>query len=91
MLFAFYCLDKKDHSQVRAENRETHVAYLKSFSEKVVTAGPLLSDDGNGMVGSLIILDLADRKEAEAFSEGDPYSKAGLFESVEIRPWKKVF
>lgn len=90
MLFAFYCLDKKDHSHVRAENREAHVAYLKSFGEKIVTAGPLLSDDGEGMVGSLLILDLADRDEAQSFADNDPYAKAGLFQSVEIRPWKKV-
>ena len=27
---------------------------------------------------------------AEKFAEDDPYAKAGLFESVSIRPWKKV-
>jgi uncharacterized protein YciI len=42
------------------------------------------------MNGSLIILDVADRAEADAFVAGDPYGKAGLFESVQVRPWKKV-
>ena len=39
----------------------------------------------------LLILDLPDRAAADAFAAGDPYAKAGLFESVTIHPWRKVF
>jgi hypothetical protein len=42
------------------------------------------------MTGSLLIIDFADRKAAEDFAANDPYNKAGLFESVIIRRWKKV-
>ena len=91
MLFAFYCLDKEGHAEVRSNNRDAHVAYLKAQGESIITAGPLLDDDGVGMVGSLIVLNLPDRAAAEAFAANDPYAKAGLFRSVEIRPWKKVF
>ena len=31
------------------------------------------------------------RAAAEAFVADDPYAKAGLFESVTIRPWRKVY
>ena len=31
-----------------------------------------------------------DRKAAEAFSAGDPYRKAGLFQTVTITPWRKT-
>lgn len=91
MLFAFYCLDKEGHANVRADNRDAHVAYLTENREKIVTAGPLLNDAGTGMVGSLLVLDLPDRDAADAFAASDPYAKAGLFRSVEVRPWKKVF
>ncbi len=90
MHFALICIDKPDHGQVRADNREAHVAYLKAQGDKLTTAGPFLSDDGSAMTGSLIVLDVADKAEAEAFVAGDPYGKAGLFQFVEIRPWKKV-
>ncbi len=94
MHFVFFCTDKPGHAQVRAENRDAHIAYLKSFAAQVVMAGPTLADDGGGhgneMTGSVLIMDFADRAAAEAFAEGDPYTKAGLFESVIIRPWKKV-
>jgi uncharacterized protein YciI len=42
------------------------------------------------MCGSLLILDVADRAAAEAWADGDPYAKAGLFETVEIHAWKQV-
>ena len=91
MHFVLYCLDKPGHANVRADNRPAHVEYLKASADKIVAAGPLLSEDGEGMVGSTLILELADKAEAEAWAANDPYAKAGLFQSVDIRPWKKVF
>ncbi len=90
MLFAFFCTDKPGHLPVRQQNRPAHLAYLDSHGDRIKGAGPTFADDGTTMNGSLIILDLADRGEADAFVAGDPYGKAGLFESVEIRLWKKV-
>jgi uncharacterized protein YciI len=56
----------------------------------VKTAGPFLADDGETMIGTLLILDVASRADAEAFATNDPYHKAGLFESVEVLPWKHL-
>jgi uncharacterized protein len=90
MLFAIYCLDKSGHAQVRANNRDAHLAYLDKFADKIVTAGPLLDQEGKGMIGSLLIMDLADRRTCEEFAAGDPYAKAGLFASARITPWRKT-
>ena len=89
MLYIVHCFDKPDHLQVRMDNRPAHVEYLKSFGEKLHAAGPTL-DSGGNMNGSLVILDLETIEEAQSFAAGDPYAKAGLFESVTIQPWKKV-
>jgi hypothetical protein len=89
MLFVIHCVDKKDHLQVRLDNRPAHIEYLKSYGEKLQAAGPTLAGD-ESMNGSVVILDLEDRAAAEAFAAGDPYNKAGLFESVTISAWKKV-
>jgi len=89
MLFVIHCVDKKDHLQVRMDNRPTHLEHLKSYGDKLQAAGPTLAEDGS-MDGSVVILDLEDRAAAEAFAENDPYNKAGLFESVTISAWKKV-
>lgn len=73
---------------MRKANREAHVAYLQD-SGVVQQAGPFLSNEGE-MCGSLIILDVADMEAAQAFAAGDPYGKAGLFQSVELRAWNRV-
>lgn len=88
MLVALIARDKKDALPVRMENRPAHVDYLKA-SSAVQQAGPLLDDQGN-MCGSLIVLDVANMADAEAWAAGDPYGKAGLFETVELIPWNRV-
>ena len=90
MQFMIYCLDKPDAAAVRAANRAAHLDYLKGFARQVVAAGPLLSDDGAAMTGSLLLMEFGARAEAAAFAAGDPYGKAGLFRSVTITPWRKV-
>ncbi len=51
-------------------------------------AGPFTSDDGTAMLGSLLVIEAADRASAEALLADDPYAKAGLFESVTLRAWR---
>lgn len=91
MHFVIYCLDKPGHAEVRADNRPAHVDYLKASAAQIVAAGPLLTDDGAGMTGSTLIMEFDDRAAAENWAANDPYAKAGLFASVDIRAWKKVF
>ncbi|WP_028878161.1 YciI family protein [Terasakiella pusilla] len=90
MLYVITCVDKPDHLQVRLDNRPAHLDYLNSFADKLVGAGPTLSEEDDAMNGSVVILDLANQAEAEDFCANDPYAKAGLFESVTISKWKKV-
>lgn len=92
MHFVFYCKDKSGHEQVRVANRRAHLDYLDEHRDRLLCAGPLLAEGGSEsrMIGSLLILDFADRAAAEAFAANDPYAKAGLFESVTIHPWRKV-
>jgi hypothetical protein len=90
MNFVLYCVDKAGHGHVRTENRPAHVDYLKSNLDRLMLAGPMTSDDGTTMLGSVLIIEAADRAAAEAFAAGDPYAKAGLFESVTIKAFKKV-
>ena len=91
MHFVINCTDKPDHQAVRMGNRPAHVEYLKTHFEKVVAAGPTLAEDGESMTGSILIMQFDDFAQAEAWAADDPYNKAGLFGSVTITPWKKVF
>mgnify|MGYP001770179518 FL=1 len=87
--FVLLCTDKPHHAEMRMAVRPDHLTYLMDFSESVKAAGPFLDDQG-GMVGSMLIINVDDRAQAEQFAAGDPYAKAGLFSRVEIRPWKWV-
>jgi hypothetical protein len=88
MLFALICTDKPNSTPVRMEARPRHLAYIQSRIADVKIAGPFVSEDGQTMLGSLLILDLPDIDAAHAFAAADPYAQAGLFSSVDIRPWK---
>jgi uncharacterized protein YciI len=88
MRFALICTDKADHLEVRKANRDAHLAHIAS-SGVVEMAGPFVNDKGE-MSGSLVILEVGSKAEAEAWAAADPYAKAGLFAKVRIEEWKKV-
>lgn len=90
MLFMITCWDKPGREPLRMETRSKHLEYLERFKDRVLAVGPLQSDDGTAMIGSLLLMDFADRQAAEAFTADDPYARAGLFESVIVRRWKKI-
>jgi uncharacterized protein len=89
MQYVLYCLDKPDGLAVRKANRDAHVAHLRGAIDHIIVAGPLLSDGGD-MIGSLIVVEFADKAALDAFVANDPYAKAGLFQSVSVKAWKKV-
>ncbi len=87
MLIALIARDKPGALQTRLDNRAAHLAYIEETGV-VSQAGPLL--DGDAMIGSLVILEVEDLAAAQSWADNDPYAKAGLFQSVELIPWKKV-
>ena len=91
MPYAIQTKDKPGHGHVRAEVRDVHIAYLEANKDKLLAAGALIDDDGTGGHGGIIIVDVDDRPSAEAFIAEDPFTKAGLFESVTITRWRKAF
>ena len=88
MLYVLICKDKINSEELRKEVRPNHLHYLQDFDIKL--AGPILSEDQQTMIGSLILLECDDKEAAEAFASNDPYNIAGLFESVEISPFRQA-
>ena len=89
MIFAAMCHDKPGMLETRLKERPAHLDYLNAHPDVVKAAGALLGPDGNAL-GSLVILDCADQSAAEAFCAGDPFAKAGVFASVEVKPWRQA-
>jgi len=90
MMFLFICTDKPNSNALRLATRAEHLKYIDAHRAKFVIGGPTLTEDGQSMTGSVFVMELPDRAAAEAFAAGDPYGKAGLFESVIIRPFRKA-
>lgn len=91
MFFVIHAIDKPASLELRLKTRPSHFDYLTDAGQTVIAAGPTLTEDGAGMTGSVLIIDVADRASAEDFARNDPYAKAGLFQSTTIMPWRKVF
>jgi uncharacterized protein YciI len=84
MLYIIYQEDRPDAAAIRAATREAHLAYLEEHKDILVLGGALLAEDGKTRLGSVLIVNVAGREAAEAFSADEPFRKAGLFKSVKI-------
>jgi uncharacterized protein len=87
MLFAIHALDRAGALPTRLANYEAHKSFLSDtirLGVKIVMSGPLVSDDGEKMIGSLFLIEAPGRTEAEAFNRADPFAAAGIWEKVTI-------
>lgn len=89
MLFAIAAIDKPGSLSLRMSVRDAHFAYLEKTGA-VRLGGPFLDDDG-GMCGSLMFVEAADFAALQEWLGDEPYTQAGLFASVDIRPWKATY
>lgn len=86
MLFAILCDDKPGSLDLRTETRSAHLDHLNGLGEALKFAGPFLDEAGKPC-GSLVVIEATDKAAAEQIAKSDPYAKAGLFETVNVRPW----
>jgi len=90
MLFVATCLDKADSLTLRLATRPAHLAYLKGLGDRVRLGGALLAEDRQSAVGSMLILKGESEAEVHGLLADDPYAKAGLFATVEVKPWRQA-
>lgn len=87
MLFALICTDKPDSLELRQQSRPDHLKFLESLGSNLKAAGPFTDDEGKP-TGSLVVIEALNRAAIADIAARDPYAVAGLFASVEIKPWK---
>ncbi len=86
-LFALHAIDRPGALPLRLEHYAAHRAFVETEAEHgivVVLSGPLQSDDGETMTGSLFIIEAADRAAVEAFVKADPFTLANVWGEVRI-------
>jgi uncharacterized protein YciI len=91
MQFAVLATDRPGHIDLRERTRPQHRLYLRNpgtHEVRVLLAGPTMDADGNHMNGTLMVVEAKSVEAVSGFVADDPYAKAGLFERIEIRPWK---
>jgi uncharacterized protein YciI len=89
MLWAISCTDKANTAAIREKVLQPHRDYLQSQKGILVLAGATQTDDGKEAIGSLFVVNVGSRAEAKAFSDGDPFTKAGVFAAITITRMRK--
>ncbi|HFE47868.1 MAG TPA: YciI family protein [Chromatiaceae bacterium] len=97
----YYLIVAEDHPgslEARLAARPEHLQRLQALQNagRLLTAGPLPAIDAedpgpNGFTGSAIIAEFPDQQSAENWAATDPYVAAGVYASVTVKPYKKVF
>lgn len=83
--------DNENGPRIRADQAvmDAHWAYELANQGVILCAGSLRADDGQTKTGSMLLLDLPSRAEAEAFFANDPATRAGMRGETEIQ-WLNV-
>jgi uncharacterized protein YciI len=92
MLFVLHVLDAPGTAAVRQENYPAHFEHLNrtaDFGVKIVISGPLVSDDGQQVLGSHLVIEAKDRATAEVFCQADPFFKSGVWKNLSMHAFNK--
>lgn len=89
MHFTVYCLDYPGVVQRRIENYEAHKAYLQTAPIKTLISGPLTEPDNQTMIGSFFLYEADKIEEVQQFVKDDPFHKANIWQSIDVRPFIK--
>jgi uncharacterized protein YciI len=97
MLYAIISEDITDSLSRRKAARPAHLERLTDLQQqgRLILAGPhpaIDSDDpaDAGFTGSLVVAEFSNLAQAQAWADTDPYSDAGVYAKVIVKPFKKV-
>ncbi len=87
MLFVFHILDKPGTTEQRLALRPKQYEHLGTVEDRMIVGGPLLGEDGQTMIGSLLIIDFDDLAAAQSWLAEAPFTKGGVFGEWTIYPY----
>jgi len=97
MLYAIISEDQPGSLEQRLAARPAHLERLHTLQDegRLLLAGPHpaidSSDPGEaGFTGSLVVADFPSLDDAQTWADADPYSTAGVYAQVTVKPFKKV-
>ncbi|HAD99637.1 MAG TPA: hypothetical protein DEP16_03340 [Gammaproteobacteria bacterium] len=97
MLYAVISQDIENSLEKRIAVRPAHIERLNILKNegRLILAGPHPAIDNNepgeaGFTGSLVVAEFDSLADAQAWADADPYLASGAYESVVVKPFKKV-
>lgn len=97
MLYVIFSQDVENSLPKRAQARAAHIERLQTLKEqgRLILAGPCPAIDAEdpgeaGFTGSMIVAEFHSLEDAQAWADADPYIEAGVYQSVIVKPYKKV-
>ncbi|MGR6872827.1 YciI family protein [Pseudomonas sp. HK3] len=97
MLYAIISQDIPNSLEKRLAARPAHLERLQLLQQqgRLILAGPHPAIDNedpgqDGFTGSLVVAEFDNLEQAQAWADVDPYIKAGVYEQVTVKPFKKV-
>ena len=97
MFYVIYGTDVADSLEKRKAARPDHLARIEHLQNegRLLLAGPCpaidCEDPGSaGFTGSVIVAEFDSLEDARAWADADPYVTAGVYQSVSVKPFKKV-
>lgn len=97
MYYMICATDVANSLDKRLAARPKHLERLNALKDqgRLLIAGPFPAVDSPdpgpaGFTGSLVVAEFASLEEAQSWANADPYVEAGVYESVIVKPYKKV-
>ena len=97
MFYAIISEDIENSLERRMSVRPAHLERLRTLADegRLLIAGPHPAIDSEdpaeaGFSGSLVVAEFASLEEAQRWADADPYVGAGVYQSVKVKPFKKV-
>jgi len=98
MWYAIISEDVEDSGKRRASARPEHLDRIQELTRqgRLLVAGPHPNVDAEdpgaaGFSGSLVVAEFPSLEDAKRWADADPYVEAGVYSSVKVKPFKRVF
>lgn len=97
MFYSIVSQDVENSLELRKSARPAHIERLDQLKDqgRLLLAGPNPAIEANdpgeaGFTGSIVIAEFDNLQQAQEWADSDPYVAAGVYERVQVKPFKKV-
>ena len=97
MWYFIFARDRPGSLPYRLQARAEHLARLRELADqgRLKIAGPIPAidnpDPGDaGYTGSMLVVEFESIEAARSWAGADPYVAAGVYQSIEVHPYKPV-